>query len=184
MANITHPTMRKSTPIQQEVVEPPKQNLFVVEDLSSFGSAPEPQQAMAEVAMEPKPVVDVTGKKQLEDLLFLGRTISMVELAGHSFEISTLTHKEHRQLMAELYKVSDEANQFTVRLYTLAFVLRTIDGVRLEDVPVEGQFDSELARKIGLIDNMQYKIIERLFQEFERLTLASEELTTGDQIKK
>jgi hypothetical protein len=180
MAVLTHPSMSKGTPINQapKAKEPEP---VVVEDLSQFGASPEPQ---VQAAPTLKDQLQEADRKQLDDLIFVGRIAKDVELVGHTFELTTLTHKEHTLLMRELAKVSDTANLFVVRAYTLALSVKKIDGKALDEFQVEGSFESPFARKVEVIDSMQLRVIEKLFDEYSLLSDASDKLVTSDNLKK
>ena len=182
MANITHPAMRKSTPLS--TTEASRQpNSLVVDDLSSFGGAP--AQTQVEQVSVPEPqALDPLIRKRVEDILFVGRTTTTVALAGHTFELSTLTAREHKVLMGELQKIREEMDLLDIRAYTMASVLRTIDGVSLEDLSAECVGESGFLRKVELVDGMQLKVIERLYDEYSKLANSAEQLITSETIKK
>jgi hypothetical protein len=185
MAVLTHPTMSKGTgpasPGPKPVTQPP----IIVEDLSQFESGPEPQQVQEPVQASKSLLVEEERKK-LDDLIFLGKVSKEVDLAGHRFEVATLTHKEHTALMAELseFAKASEASLFVIRAYTMAFVLKRIDGVRIDDIKTEGEFKNPFAKRLDLIDNMQLRVIEKLYEEYSVLSDESDKIVTSDNLKK
>jgi hypothetical protein len=183
MAVLTHPTMSKGTGPASPGPKPIPQEPIIVEDLSQFESGPEPQ-PVQEPVQAPKSTLAEEERKKLDDLIFLGKVSKEVELAGHRFELATLTHKEHTALMRELAKVSETANLFVIRAYTLAFALKRLDGVGLDDIKIEGEFESPFAKRLDLIDNMQLRVIERLFEEYSALSDESDKIVTSDNLKK
>jgi hypothetical protein len=164
MATLTHPSMSKNTPIQ----EAPKaaSQVLVVDDLSAFGSAPTSEPILT-------PEVKVPINNRLEELLFLGKTTKMVEIAGHTFELSTLTHREHTNL-ARVIGTTDNVSIFDARALTLAVAIRKIDGLEL------GTFEE----RREFIDGMQLKVIEKLFGEYNDLDQESSASISGESLKK
>lgn len=191
MVKITHPTMGRgagpnvsSSPSQNFVVEDatnmPKDARTIDEHIKRFEAQPE---APAPVVVEaPQPVNP--NKARLESLLFIGRLTTELDLYGHRFEISSLTNKEHNQMVKELYKFGDGADLFTIRVLTLAHALRSIDGVPLDDVAVEGEFANPYYRRMAILDNMQLALVEKLYEEYSKLIAEVEEVSQGEEIKK
>jgi hypothetical protein len=180
MAALTHSSMGKNPTIQSEPT-PKKIESLVVEDLSAFEGTPAVE--VAQVPVPKQSTLSEGDKKKMEDVLFMGRTAQIVEVVGHKFELSTLTHKEYNTLIKELGK-KETANTFDIRTCTLAFALRSIDGIKLEDLPTEMEYASVIDKRVDLIDNMQLKVIERLFAEYDKLSTEADKLVAADNLKK
>lgn len=156
---------------------------YVVEDLSVF-EAQEEVVEKGEVVFEAttKKLLSEQGRQIIEDLLFVGKTSKTVEIAGHKFELSTLTHREHNLLMKELAKINETADIFNIRIYTLSSAIRSIDGVKFDEVidSTSGIFEG----KLNFLDNLQLKVIEQLFMEYSKLVEETDKIVTGESIKK
>lgn len=199
--NIVHPSMKKatgsatSTKIQQET--------FVVDDamqidehLQQFGQAERPLMPSDEVLNKakeiPKPPKDLKKEaefKKLENILFLGRLTKIIELADSKFEVSTLTNKEQNDIVRELYTFSEGADLFIIRTLTLGHALKTINGIKLDDMDLfteeeEQLFSSKYKRRMAIIDHMQLFVIEKIYEEYNNLLKENESLLAKDTIKK
>jgi hypothetical protein len=133
--------------------------------------------------------VDSESMKKLESILFLGRLTKLVEIAGAKFEISTLANKEQNDIVRELMNFGESADLFLVRTITLAHALKTVDGIKLDDMDVfseeeEGQFTSKYKRRQLIVDNLQLFVVEKLFDEYNNLLKENESLVAKDTIKK
>ena len=136
-----------------------------------------------EFVLPPSKPVDEEVQRSLESLIFMGRLSKTIELAGHKFEISTLTHKENAAIVKKLMSFGEAADLFTIRVLTLAYALRTIDGVRLDDIQVPGEFEDGYHKRMTIVDNLQIGLVERLNTEFEALTKSANETIYQDRIK-
>ena len=210
MAVITHPSVKRAVGTsalnkpevpQTYVVEDPTQNID--RHLEQFNSPQEalserplmPTTEMLERAKEAAVIREVSNpkkdeeRKKLESILFLGRLTKTIDLAGHKFEISTVTNKEQNDIVRELYGFSEGADLFIIRTLTLANALKSIDGVKLDAMDLfteeeESEFKSKFHRRMAIVDNMQLSIVEKVYDEYTKLLKEGEELTAGDAIKK
>ena len=188
MVKITHPTMGKgagtnvSKAIPSYTVEDatsiPNNPKTIDEHIKKFEASPEPP------PVEAPPRPSNPNKAKLESLLFIGRLTTEVDLYDHKFEISSLTNKEHSQMVKELYKFGDGADLFTIRVLTLANALRSIDSVPLDDVACDGEFPSPYYRRMAILDNMQLSLVEKLYEAYSVLIAEVDEASQGEEIKK
>ena len=195
MAKIIHQEMKPTHSMVQPTPAAPQN--YVVEDLSGIQSPASniDQRLAAFVEQAPRAeerqvpevkresFVPEDEKRQLEKIIFMGRHSKMVEIAGHKFELSTITHRENNEIMSRLMKVGEAVDLFTIRVITLACAIRTLDGIKLRDVEIEGVFESDLDHNIVLIDNMQVGLVERLYKGYEDLLKESDSLVYGEAIK-
>jgi len=123
-------------------------------------------------------------KSRLNNLLFLGKLNTNVEINGMNIEVSTLNNKEHNSLIKKLYAIGTDVDLITIRAITLAFALRTIDGVKFDDIDVEQEFESDYDKKIFVLDNMQLSVVEKLYSEYIKLVDESKKITSSGDIKK
>jgi len=128
-------------------------------------------------------------KRKAESLIFFGRMTKDVEIAGHKYQLSTLTSREQTEILKALYSVADAADLFTVRSYTLANALKSVDGILIDNADVfedetDETFTSKFHRRVAVLDHMQLMVIERLYNEYNELIKESESVVTGSAIKK
>jgi hypothetical protein len=198
MAKLFHPDMRQSRDL-------PQNNTYVVDDLSDVDNrlsqfesgvveeAPEVKerdlQKVSEVdfsMLSKKPVIDLEDatKKSLEKLIFIGRNVKTLELGGHKFEVSTLTNKENNEVLSKMIEVGEGISLFMVRVFTLANALRTVDGVELDKIPVDGEFGSSYLKRLTIVDNFQFALVEKLYGLYEEAVKEANEVIYGEAIKK
>ena len=95
-----------------------------------------------------------------------------------------MTNKEHDLMLKELYKFADKADLFTVRILTLANALKSVNGVSMDDIYIDGEFESDYHRKIAILDGMQLAVIEGLYKGYSNLLKDDKEAADSDKIKK
>jgi len=179
--SVNAPKEKPQSYVVEDATSIPNDMPTIEEHLKKFEAKPE-QQEKAVVVEAPKP--PNPNKAKLESLLFIGRLTKEVDLYDHTFEISSLTNREHNQMIKELYKFGDGADLFTIRVLTLAHALKSIDGVSLDDVDVEGEFADDYHRKMAILDNMQLSIVETLYEKYSELISEVEKISEGEEIKK
>lgn len=194
MAKITHQEMRRGQDVSQSV--PQTQN-YVVDDMSNadsqqqaldqrlaaFEEAQKQDQQVLVPQVKTEVVVPKEDKKKLEKIIFMGRHSKIVKVAEHEFEMSTITHRENNEIMTRLMRIGEAADLFTIRVLTLAFALRAIDGIKINLIDIEGTFSTDLDHNVALIDNMQLGMVERLYAAYEELVKESDQLVYGEAIK-
>ncbi len=197
MAKITHPEMKRGRDVQNS--NQTSAETYIVDDKSDTkeatdvalderiaefeGTAIEEKKPTGiEFPLPPKkPEADI--QKALEKLIFMGRHSKEVDFAGHKFEISTLSHKENNDIVGELMNFGEAADLFTIRVLTLAYALRKIDGSPLDEIDVIGGFDSDFHKRMSIIDNLQLSLVERLHAEYEKLVKEADDVIYGETIK-
>ncbi len=196
MAKITHPEMKRGRDVQNS--NQPKADTYVVNDKSDAkeatdtvlderiaefeGTPVEEKSAGIEFPLPPKkPEPDI--QKALEKLIFMGRHSKEIDLVGHKFEISTLSHKENNAIVAELMNFGEAADLFTIRVLTLAYALRKIDGASLDETELVGDLESDFHKRMTIIDNLQLSLVERLHAEYEKLVKEADDVVYGETIK-
>ena len=192
MAKIIHQEMKPTHSMVQPTPAAPQN--YVVEDLSGIQSPASniDQRLAAFVEQAPRAeerqvpevkresFVPEDEKRQLEKIIFMGRHSKMVEIAGHKFELSTITHRENFELMSRMMSLGEVLD---LRVCYLACAIKKIDGVKLKDVEIEGEFATELEHNIAVVDNMQVALVERLNKQYEELIKESDSLVYGEAIK-
>jgi len=202
MVKITHPSMRKSRDPAAPIAAP---KTYIVDDpteervdempmhddlddhLSQFEKpkSPVPQYSDNSAQFPIPEGKPVDKSRTLENLIFMGRATKEVEIMGHKFELSTMTHREHSQVVKMMYSFGDAADLFTIRILTLANALRSVDDVDINEIHIDGEFESDYHRRMSIVDNIQLAIVSKLHDEYEQLVEDSNTLLEdGDEIKK
>lgn len=204
MSKLAHPDMVQARGETEASQNRPKPQTYVVDDPTSPAGPPgpaaetQPQQPTVDdrLAQFAAPPVDTqTGPsgaeyklpekrqltKALEKLIFIGRISKEIEIADVKFELSTLTNKEHNEIVHMMYGFTDPADLFTIRLITLASALRSIDGVPVQDIDIEGEFESDLHQRMSIIDHLQLSVVEALYDEYEKLTAEEEDVADENE---
>lgn len=122
-------------------------------------------------------------KQKLESLLFAGRIEQDFELAGTKYTISTLTNKEHNSVIRELYSFGDAADLFVIKSLTLALALKSINGIDLDDIEIDGDFENDLYRRKEIVDNLQMTVVEKLYENYSTMRQASTKMVQGEDLK-
>lgn len=185
---VSHPSMRRAK-MEQRQSTTQKPEVYVVDNAGSVSqSANEDILSVNERASEEKAKtvkVETETRNLLEALLFAGRATRKVEISGLKFEISTLTQKENSDLVKELYKASDGADLFIIRAITMAYAIKSVNGVPFDEVPLgsiqeEAQFETALDKKLYLLEKMQKNVVEKLHDEYIDLVDKSEVILEKD----
>ena len=190
MAKIIHQEVRKG-PVPSFPTEPTiAPASYVVEDYTDVPVTIDDRMAEYEtskqfVEVAEKPPIEPEAKRKLESLIFMGRYTKEVEIAGHKFEFSTLTHRETKDIVDRLIQLGDVANNpMVVRVLTLANSIKSIDGAALDTIEISGEYATILERKAAVIDQLQLALVERLNAAYEALVKESDEVVYGETIKK
>ena len=122
----------------------------------------------------PKPPSEKISKA-LEDLIFIGRLTEEIEIDEAKFEISTMTNKEHNQVIKQMYKFSEASDLFTMRSLTLANALRKINSVALEDIDIGKEFETAYLKRLAIVEHLQLSVVEKLYEAYEKLVGVEDE---------
>lgn len=175
---IDHPSMRKAKTVSKQAS--PESKSYVVEnaDAEQVPINPIPAELINPVPQQtekdpdiPRPFVD----NILEDLIFLGHATKEVEIGNLTFTIATLTHKDNTSLMRDIYNTGEGADLFTIRTITLSYALTAVNGILLEDIPLdesidESEIETPLGKKRAIINRMQRGVIEKIHDEYVKLS--------------
>ena len=104
-------------------------------------------------------------------------------MAGHKFGMSTITNRENTELSARIMQIGEAADLLTLRVFTLAFAVREIDSIKLKDIEIEGEFETDTDHNIAIIDNMQVGLVTRLYVKYDELVKESDAIVYGEAIK-
>ena len=161
----------------------------VMDDMpEGLTNALEKVKELNEAEMEEHVEVENPQLPELRNLLFFGKIREQVNIGGYIFELTTLTNKQQRSLISRLVKMDDEGKLLSIKPMTLAESLISVNGLPLEDLYDGDQELSDIDLKLEVISDMQYTLVERLFEEYEKINKKSTDLARAedleDQIKK
>lgn len=136
-------------------------------------------------AVEKSPAVsNKLPQKTLEELLFAGRVKTEFSIAGNKYVIATLTNKEQNYVITEMYGFGDAADLFVIKSLTLAMALKSINGVDIGDILMDGEFKSDVYQRKEVIDNLQVSIVEKLYDNYSKMISEGNRLVLGEDLKK
>jgi hypothetical protein len=119
----------------------------------------------------------------LKDLIFLGRLQREVEIGGYKFFLTTLNTKEQRVVMQKIMVVDDVTRLLDAKPVTLAFALKTVNDVNLEDICEDENLEDSFDKRISVIMSLQVGLIESLFKAYEELIEESSKTFEVDDLK-
>ena len=119
----------------------------------------------------------------LKDLIFLGRLQKEVVVGGYKFFLTTLNTKEQRTVMQKIMVVDDVTRLLDAKPVTLAYALKTINDVNLEDICEDEELEDSFAKRISVIMSLQVGLIESLFKSYEELIEKSSKTFEVDDLK-
>lgn len=127
---------------------------------------------------EPKKSL-LKNKKSLEDLIFLGRAEKIVNISDFTFKIQTLTNNEQKEVIFHISKALDEEKMFVLRTLTLAFSVREINGVSLDDFIGSDSIDE----KIIFFNKLSSSLVNELFKVYSEILEESDNSIKAKEIK-
>ena len=117
--------------------------------------------------------IDVLSLNNLRELIFLGEMRDSIEIAGFKFEITTLTTRQQRDVMRTVMKFDQVDRILDMKPVTVSYVVKTINGVPIEDLCEDDTIEEIEDRRLAVVMNMQSTVIERLYQAYDKLVVAS-----------
>jgi len=191
---IEHPSMRKAKGVATKTA-----NHYVVDDESQPQPSPEPTYSPipdsmfnTTISSGPKtehvevPQETQVPQKQasmLEDLLFLGRATKDVVIGKFTFGLQTLNHEENVEMAKALFRIGDGADYFTVRSYTLAHAVKTVNGQPLESLSDQDPSIPPVERRLAVLQKMQRSVTDKLNEAFDALVEDSDKSVEVDAVK-
>lgn len=114
-----------------------------------------------------------------KDLVFLGRMDSEVKVGGWTFTINTLTGQEQRELLAKIMTLPPDERLIYAKPYTVWMSLESINKTPLEVAASAAGYEDVLE----FICSWQDPLIERLYNEYEKLFSSSKEIFKPETIE-
>jgi len=122
--------------------------------------------------------------KNLKDLIFLGRIERDVACGECSFSMKSITAEDQRNMIAKVIKLPDDLRLLNAKIISLAFSVDRVNGVPLEDIAEEGDFEDDFDKKISVIKNLQISVVNKLFKNYEEIIEESNSQIEITEVKK
>lgn len=110
----------------------------------------------------------------LRSLIFLGSLTQTVKIGGFSFEVSTLTTSQQRDVMKDIMSHGDATERMLdIKPLTMAYSVKSINGVPLEDLCDDPAKKTITEKRLDVMMQMQTVVVERLYQVYDDLVTRS-----------
>lgn len=120
----------------------------------------------------------------LKDLIFFGRIKEKIEFGNFTFELTTLTNKQHKSLVSRLVGLkNNDEKLLNIKSYTLAESITSVNGIPLEKFAESEGVGDVFEKKVELINSFQSTLVEALFAKYEEITTTSNKLMSQDEVK-
>ena len=117
---------------------------------------------------------DLLALEDLRSLIFLGKLTKTVKLGGFSFEISTLTTAEQRDVMTTIMTDGDATRRMLdVKPLTMSYSVQSVNGVPLEELCNDDSITSVQNRRLEVMLSLQSVLLEKLYTEYDELVARS-----------
>ena len=117
---------------------------------------------------------DVLAPEDLKSLIYLGRLIKTVKIGGFSFEISTLTTSQQRDVMSTIMSDGDATQRMLdIKPLTMSYAVTSINGVDLETLCEDSSITTPQDRRLEVMMNLQSVLLEKLYLEYDKLVVRS-----------
>tara|TARA_B100000700_G_scaffold318695_1_gene412392 strand:+ start:153 stop:629 length:477 start_codon:yes stop_codon:yes gene_type:complete len=117
---------------------------------------------------------DLLALEDLRSLIFLGKLTKTVKLGGFSFEISTLTTAEQRDVMTTIMTDGDATRRMLdVKPLTMSYSVQSVNGVPLEELCNDDSITSVQSRRLEVMLSLQSVLLEKLYTEYDELVARS-----------
>ena len=126
----------------------------------------------------------VVNLDNLREVMLLGRLTEVVKVSGFSFELCTLSTREQKEIINKIMSMQTDNKMLDIRPVTLAFSLKSINGVSLENLSENLELSDPVEKRIDVILNMQTNLVDKLFKTYEKLLEESNRQIGLEEIKK
>lgn len=143
----------------------------------------QPQSVVQEAAptTPPSPASNPVVRKDLSQLVYLGRLEEDFEVAGYTFKLRTLTEAESTEATAGAAHITDELTRFSQwRVQVLARAIVSVDGAPLEAL-YQGaeQTLSSTDKKLNILKTWQPALVTSLFVHYCNMLERSDTAVSG-----
>jgi hypothetical protein len=125
---------------------------------------------------------DVLAPDDLKSLIFLGRLVKTVKIGGFSFEVSTLTTSQQRDVMSTIMSDGDATQRMLdIKPLTMSYSVTSVNGVDLETLCEDDSVTNIQDRRLYVMMNLQSVLLEKLYREYDDLvTRAGKDIGIDD----
>jgi hypothetical protein len=117
---------------------------------------------------------DVLALDDLKSLIFLGKIIKPVKIGGFSFEITTLTTSQQRDVMSTIMSDGDATQRMLdIKPLTMSYSVLSVNGVDLETLCTDNSITDLQERRLSVMMNIQSVVLEKLYREYDNLVTRS-----------
>ena len=111
----------------------------------------------------------------LKDLIFLGKLSQKVKVGNFSFEISTLTTSQQKEVMSSIMSDNSNATQrmLEIKPLTLSYAVTSVNGVPLENLCKAESKKDVAEKRLHVMMSLQSVLLEKLYKEFDELVTRS-----------
>ena len=113
---------------------------------------------------------DVLAPEDLKKLIYLGRLTKTVKIGAFSFEISTLTTAQQRDVMSDIMSSGDTTERMLdIKPLTMAHSVLKVNGLPLEDLCQDDSIQDTIDRRLDVMLNLQSVVMEKLYGEYDAM---------------
>ena len=117
---------------------------------------------------------DVLALDDLKSLIYLGRLVKTIEIGGFSFEITTLTTSQQKDVMRTIMTDGDATERMLdIKPLTMSYSVTSVNGVDLESLCKDSSLTRVEDRRLDVIMNLQSVLLEKLYREYDELVTRS-----------
>jgi hypothetical protein len=117
---------------------------------------------------------DVLALDDLKSLIYLGRLVKTVKVGGFSFEITTLTTTQQKDVMRTIMTDGDATERMLdIKPLTMSYSVVSVNGVDLEALCEDSSLTRLEDRRLDVIMNLQSVLLEKLYREYDELVTRS-----------
>jgi len=109
----------------------------------------------------------------LRDLIFLGRLSETVDIAGFKFVVSTLSGNQQREIMHQIMKFDQTERLLDIKPITVSYVIESVNEIPLAELCKDDSLTEDAERRLAVVLDMQSVVIEKIYQVYEKLSIAS-----------
>jgi hypothetical protein len=126
----------------------------------------------------------VMSAPNLRDLIFLGSIEKVIDIGGFKFKIRTLSGRQQKAALAKTMRHDEEERLSVLRTSILASAIVDVNGVPLEDTYDGDDLDTDLDRKMFVVEGLQTSVVDRLYLAYDGLTKQSSADVEENTLKK
>jgi hypothetical protein len=127
---------------------------------------------------------DVLALDDLKSLIYLGRLTKIVQIGGFSFEVSTLTTAQQRDVMRTIMSDGDATERMLdIKPLTMSYSVMSVNGVDLETLCGDPSITDIQSRRLNVMLNLQSVLLEKLYREYDELVSRSGKEIGIDDLK-